>query len=62
MGFLIVYFKTSTSIVRSCSITNIDVTSGYESGLEAAAHKCSSKKVFLVISQNSQEKICTRIH
>ena len=39
----------------------IILTTVYREELEAVAQRCSVKKVFLEISQNSQENTCARI-
>ena len=39
----------------------VNVENGNVEGTEAVVRRCSAKKVFLKVSQNSQENACARV-
>ena len=49
-----IFFKSATFVERA-------IFSSGDAILEAIAQRCSVKKVFLEISQNSQENACARV-
>ena len=55
------YYQTIAWFQKSFKIQNIPVNPvKFQRSLEAVAQTCSAKKMFLEISQNSQENICAR--
>ena len=61
VGLFIIISSILSSIINSSWNTIVSHKTGYLSKSEVVARRCSVKKVFLEISQNSQESTCARV-
>ena len=61
VGFLMFSFRYSKKTLTWSALTEMKSYSWLQSVSKAVVRKCSVKRVFWKISQNSQENICARV-